>query len=80
MYLQNSYAWIIACILLVVVSGSFEVEKLLVPLLAVLTFTFFNAIYQLPLLQYLLFFSISVASLLGFTETLTVHPFNKSII
>ena len=71
MYLHNSYAWVIACILLFVVSGSFEVEKLLVPLLAVLMFTFFNAIYQLPHLQYLLFFSISVASLLGFTETLT---------
>lgn len=70
-YFQNSYAWVIACILLVVVSGSLGVEKLLVPLLAVLIVTFFNAIYHLPHLQYLLFFSISVASLLGFTETLT---------
>ena len=71
MYFPNSYAWIVACFLLVVISGSFEVVKLLFPLVAVLVFTSFNAIYQLPNLQYLLFFSISVASLLGFTETLT---------
>jgi alginate O-acetyltransferase complex protein AlgI len=71
MFFKNFYPWVIACILLVAVSGSFDFEKFLVPLLAVLALTFFNAIYQLPYLQYLLFFSISVASLLGFTETLT---------
>lgn len=71
MYFQNSYAWIIACIMLVAVSGSFDVEKFVVPLIVVFAFAFINKTYQIQHVQYLLFFSISFASLLGFTETLT---------
>lgn len=71
MYFQNSFAWIIASIILVAVSGSIDVQKFLVPLIVVLAFAFINATYQIRHLQYLLFFSISFASLLGFTETLT---------
>ena len=71
MYRQNSYAWVIACGLLVAVSGSFDVENFFVPLIVVFAFAFVNTKYQMKHVEYLLFFSISFASLLGFTETLT---------
>ena len=71
MYRQNSYAWVIACGLLVAVSGSFDVENFFVPLIFVFAFAFVNTKYQMKHVEYLLFFSISFASLLGFTETLT---------
>jgi alginate O-acetyltransferase complex protein AlgI len=71
MYKQNSYVWVIACIMLVAVSGSFDVGKFIAPLIVVSAFAFVNIKYQMRHVQYLLFFSISFASLLGFTETLT---------
>ena len=71
MYKQNSYVWVIACIMLVAVSGSFDVGKFIAPLIVVSAFAFVNTKYQMRHVQYLLFFSISFASLLGFTETLT---------
>lgn len=65
------HVWVLSCAILVAVSGSFDVKKFLVPLLVVSTFAFLNTAYKIRHTQYLLFFSISFASLLGFTETLT---------
>ena len=47
MYRQNSYAWVIACGLLVAVSGSFDVEKFFAPLIVVFAFAFVNTKYQM---------------------------------
>ena len=71
MYKQNSYVWVIACIMLVAVSDSFDVGKFIAPLIVVSAFAVVNTKYQMRHVQYLLFFSISFASLLGFTESLT---------
>ena len=57
--------------MLVAVSGSFDVGKFIAPLIVVSAFAVVNTKYQMRHVQYLLFFSISFASLLGFTETLT---------
>ena len=40
MYKQNSYVWVIACIMLVAVSGSFDVGKFIAPLIVVSAFAF----------------------------------------
>jgi D-alanyl-lipoteichoic acid acyltransferase DltB (MBOAT superfamily) len=65
------YVWIVSCIILVVFSGSYGVEKFAAPLLVVSTCAFLNTVYQIRYAQYLLFFSISIATLLGFTKILT---------
>ena len=75
------FAWIIACITLVTVSGSFEAAKFLIPLIVLLSITFINATYQIRYAQYLLFFSIFFASLLGFTEPLNgLHAESSNVL
>lgn len=71
MYSQNSRVWIIACIILVVVSGSLNIQKFIIPLIVVFASAFVYTSFHIRYAQYLLFFSISFASFLGLTETLT---------
>ena len=71
MFSQSIFIWLFASFIFWTVSNNFEVETLLVPLLVVSIFAFLIRAYAISGIQYLLFFSISLASLLGFTETLT---------
>lgn len=67
----NSFIWILASIILWTVSDSLEIEKLIIPLLVVFSFAVLHSKFRISPIKYLLFFTISIASLLGFTSTLT---------
>ena len=71
MFNPSVYIWWFASFILWTVSDSFEVESIIVPLIVVSLFALLTKTYRITGIQYLLFFSISLASLLGFTETLT---------
>ena len=63
--------WILGAIAIYSVSDGSNVGKLIVPLLLVFLTAFLLSKYRLRYFEYLLFFAISAASLLGLSETLT---------
>lgn len=69
----NSYFafWVIAAIATYTISETFEVGRFLVPLLVVSSFALLLSNYRLSYIEYLLFFTVSIASLLGLSENLT---------
>lgn len=67
----NFIIWIIAFFAILLVSDDPNLEQFIVPLLAVSFIAALLARYQIKHIEYFLFFSISIASFLGFTETLT---------
>lgn len=71
MFSPSIYIWVVASLILWAVSDNFDFEKIIVPLIVVSLFAHLIRVYQIPGIQYFLFFSISLASLFGFTETLT---------
>jgi D-alanyl-lipoteichoic acid acyltransferase DltB (MBOAT superfamily) len=68
---SQSLVWILAAFAIYALSENFSAGKLVVPLLAASSFAFLLSKYSLRYIEYFLFFTISIASLLGFTETLT---------
>ena len=71
MFKSQSLVWILAAIAIYGVSDSFDAGKLIVPLMIVSSFAFLLSKYRLRYVEYLIFFTISIASLFGFTESLT---------
>jgi D-alanyl-lipoteichoic acid acyltransferase DltB (MBOAT superfamily) len=71
MFNQSIFIWLFASLTLWAISDSFEFASLIVPPIVVSLFALLVSTYRITGIQYLLFFSISLASLLGFTETLT---------
>ena len=69
----NSYFafWVIAAIATYTISETFEVERFFVPLLVVSSFALLLSNYRLNNIEYLLFFAVSIASLLDLSENLT---------
>ncbi len=63
--------WILAAILIYGVSDNLNIEKFITPLLVVSSFAIILSKYRLRYIEYPLFFTISITSLFGFTETLT---------
>ncbi|MFT7228956.1 MAG: alginate O-acetyltransferase complex protein AlgI [Methylophilaceae bacterium] len=67
----NFLVWILGALAIYGVSDSFYVVKFIVPVLVASSLAFLLSKYRLRYVEYLLFFTISIASLLGLTETLT---------
>ena len=71
MFKSELIVFLLAAIAIFCVSENFDVAKIVVPLLVVLSFAFVISKYRLRYIEYLLFFVISIAGLVGFTENLT---------
>ena len=65
------YIWLIATFISYIISDDLDIKKFFVPLMVVSFFALLISKYRVRYIEYFLFFSISVTSLLGFTETLT---------
>ena len=78
----NSYfaIWVIAAIASYTISESLEIGKFLIPLLVVSSFALLLSKYRFKYVEYLLFFSVSIASLLGLSENLTGFHSESSIV
>ena len=68
---SNFAVWIFGAIATYAVSDSLNVGKFIVPLLVVSSFALLLSNYRIKYIEYLLFFTISITSFLGLTETLT---------
>ncbi len=63
--------WILALLVIDFVSDSLSFEHFIIPFLIVSSFAFLISKYRLKNIEYLLFFTISITSIFGLTETLT---------
>lgn len=80
-FIYDFLFWLIAIVIVCAASNSLQIEKFIIPLLIVSSFAFFLSLYPLKYIEYFLFFTISIASLLGLTETLTgSHAESKNIL
>mgnify|MGYP001374980303 FL=1 len=71
MFKSQLLVWILAAIAINALLDRLNFEHLIIPLFIVSFFAFLISKYRLKNIEYFLFFSISLTSLLGFTETLT---------
>ena len=71
MFKSQLLVWILAAIAINGLLDRLNFEHLIIPLFIVSFFAFLISKYRLKNIEYFLFFSISLTSLLGFTETLT---------
>ena len=78
---RSVFVWVLGWVFIGFLSGGFGVEKFIAPLLIVSSFAFLTKNYRISHVQYLLFFSISLTSLFGFTETLTgSHAVSSNVL
>ena len=63
--------WILAVVVSYIISGDLGLGKFIVPLIVVASMALLLEKFRLKNIEYFLFFSISIASLLGLTQTLT---------
>ena len=67
--------WITALFISMIYTNIVDIYKYFIPLIiAFLVITIYKTAFRTPYISYFLFFSISVTSLLGYTEALTGSP------
>ena len=70
-FFKNFFPWLIGTIVCLVIFYEQNLSRIFFPLIFVTFFAFFYYYFQFKKIEYILFFSISVASVFGLTETLT---------
>ena len=71
MNIQNIYLWIVAAAISIAISSEPNLIKIVIPFGVVTCIAIIHHLYSLKHIEYVLFFSISLASLFGLTQTLT---------